>query len=56
MNWVGFAVLLIVVLVGVGMYFTGYSMGIQWVLMNTVIEVEEDGKNDHNEQPDHDGQ
>lgn len=42
MNWVGFATMLIVVLVGAGMYFTGYTMGMQWVLSNTVIEVAED--------------
>lgn len=41
MNWVGFAVLLIVVVVGAGMYFTGYSMGMQWVIMNLNVECEE---------------
>ena len=37
----GIAICIIVVLVGVGCFFTGYTMGIQWVLANTVIEVED---------------
>ena len=42
MTGFGVAVCIIVVLVGVGMYFTGYSMGMQWVLSNTVIEMVDD--------------
>ena len=37
----GIAVCIIVVLVGVGMYFTGYSMGMQWVIINLDIKCEE---------------
>ena len=63
MNWLGFAMLLIVVLVGVGMFFTGHSMGIQWALENFLIEfdkrlseeVGEDGEDGHNKQSDPDG-
>ena len=56
MNWVGFATMLIVVLVGAGMYFTGYTMGMQWVLSNTVIEVADDeGADSSNKQTELDG-
>ena len=44
MNWVGFASMLILILVGIGMFFTGYSMGMQWVIQKLNIEVVRDGR------------
>lgn len=44
MNWVGFASMLILILVGIGMFFTGYSMGMQWVIQKLNIEVMRDGR------------
>ena len=46
MNWVGFAVLLIVVVVGAGMFFTGYTMGMQWVIMRFGVEIPSDESED----------
>lgn len=48
MNWVGFASMLILILVGIGMFFTGYSLGMQWVITNLQIEVLKVGRNAEN--------
>ena len=36
--WIGLACFLILVVTGMGMYFTGRCMGIEWVLTHTRIE------------------
>lgn len=38
--WTGVAAFLVLVVVGVGCYFTGRCDGIQWVLENTVIKYD----------------
>jgi len=48
MNWVGFASMLILILVGIGMFFTGYSMGMQWVITKLQIEVLQNGRTTEN--------
>ena len=48
MSSFGIAIMIIVVLVGIGMFFTGYSLGMQWVITNLQIEVLKVGRNAEN--------
>ena len=46
--WLGPLVCIVLIVVGLGCYFTGRCAGIEWVLMNTRIEsdAEEEGSDD----------
>lgn len=49
--WLGPLVFIVLIVAGLGCYFTGRCAGIEWVLMNTHIELvdgdaEEEGSDD----------
>lgn len=50
--WLGPLVCIVLIVVGLGCYFTGRCAGIEWVLMNTRIEIESDAEEEGSDDDD----